>query len=65
MTSMVWNNSIGQLGYLSDYAPSQLLHTCLLAECEKLEKVLYFIARTENISVINFLLLLNLKHSSY
>jgi len=27
MTSMVWNISIGQLGYLSGYAPSQVLHT--------------------------------------
>ena len=27
-TSMVWNISTGQLGYLSGCAPSQLLHTC-------------------------------------
>jgi len=47
------------------YAPPQLLHTCSLAEYEKLEKVLDIIATTENISVINILLLLNPKHSSY
>jgi len=41
----------------------QLLHTCSLAECEKLEKVLDFTATTEN-SVIN-IPLLNPKHSSY
>jgi len=43
----------------------QLLHTCSLAEYEKLEKVLDFIATTENISVINILLMLNPKHCSY
>jgi len=53
------------LGYLSGSAPSQLPHTCSLAEYEKLEEVLDFIATTENISVINILLLLNPKHSSY
>jgi len=62
---MVWNVSIGQLGYLSGYVPFQLLHTCSLAEYEKLEKVLDFIATAENISVINILLVLNPKHSSY
>jgi len=40
MTSMVWNTSIGQIGYLSVCAPSQLRHTCLLAEYGKLEKIL-------------------------
>jgi len=50
MAPMVWNISTGQLGYLSGYAPSQLLHTCLLAAYEKLEKVLDFIATAENIS---------------
>jgi len=40
MTSMVWNISIGHLGYLSGHAPSQLLHTWSLDEYEKLEKVL-------------------------
>jgi len=35
---MVWNISIDQLGSLSGCAPSQLLHTCSLAEYEKLEK---------------------------
>jgi len=38
MMSMACYVSIGQLGYLSGYAPSQLLHTCSLAEYEKLEK---------------------------
>jgi len=62
---MVWNISIGQLGCLSCCAPSQLLHTCSLAEYDKLEKVLDFTAATENISVIKILLMLNSKHSSY
>ena len=57
MTSMVWNISVGQPGCLSGCAPSQLLHTCLLAESEKLEKVLDFVATPENISVINTILL--------
>ena len=35
---MVCNISIGHPGYLSGCAPSQLLHTCSLAEYEKLEK---------------------------
>jgi len=59
------NISTGQLGWLPDCAPSQLLHTCSLAEYRRLEKVLGFIATTENISVINILLVLNAKHSSY
>jgi len=61
---MIWNISIGQLGSLPGSAPSQLPHTCSLAEYEKLEKVLHFIATTENVSVIN-ILLLNPKYSSY
>ena len=61
VTSLVWNISIGQLVYLSCCASSQLLHTCLLAEYEKLEKVLDFIAATKTISVINILLILNPK----
>jgi len=65
MVSMLWNTSIGQLGCLSGYSPSQLLHTCSLAEHEKLEKVPDFIATTENISVIIILLVLKPKHSSY
>jgi len=36
MRSMVWNISISQLGDLPGYAPSQLLHTCSLAEYENL-----------------------------
>jgi len=56
--------SIGQLGSLSGCAPSQLLHTCSLAEREEVEKVLDFLATTKNISVINILLVLNPKHSS-
>jgi len=50
---------------LSGYAPSQLLHICSLAEYEKLRKVLDFLTTTGNISVINILLILNPKHSSY
>jgi len=45
------------LGYLSGYAPSQLLHTCSLAEYKKLEKVLDFTVTTENISIINILVI--------
>jgi len=62
MTSMVWSISIG---YLSGRAPSQLPHTCSSADHGKLEKVLYFIATTKTISVINILLILNPNHSSY
>jgi len=62
---MVWNISIGQVGCLPGCAPSQLLHTCSLAEYGRLEKALDFIATTENISVINILLVPNPKHSSY
>jgi len=53
------------LGYLSGCALSQLLHTCSLAEHKKLEKVLHFIATTENISLINIILILSPKHSTY
>jgi len=49
MTSMVWNISVGQLGCLFGYASSKLPHTCSLAEYEKLEEVLDFIAAAENI----------------
>jgi len=56
---------LASLGYLPGCAPSQLLHTCSLAEYEKLEKVLDFVATAENISVINILLVLNPKHSRY
>jgi len=65
MMSMVWNISIGRLGYLPGYAPSQLLHTCSLAEHGRPEKVLDFLATTKNISVTNIILVLNPKHSSY
>jgi len=65
MVSMVWNISIGWFGYMSGYAPPQLLHTCSLAEYEKLDKVLDFTSTTENLSVMNILLLLNQKHNSY
>jgi len=41
------------------------MHTCPLAEHEKLEQVLYLLAATKNIIVINILLVLNPKHSSY
>jgi len=47
---MVQNISTGQLGELPGCAPSQLLHTCSLAEHRKLKKVLDFLATTENIS---------------
>ena len=56
---------LASLGYLPGHAPSQLLHTCSLAECEKLGKVLDVTATTENISVISILLMLDPKHSSY
>jgi len=65
MTFMIQNIFIGHLGYLSAYAPSQLLRTCSLAEYEKLQRVLDFKAITGNMSVINILMVLNLKHSSY
>jgi len=53
------------LGSLPGCAPSQLLHSCPSAEQERPEKVLDFIATAEDISVINILLVLNPKHSSY
>jgi len=62
--SVVRNISVGQLGCLSGNAPSQLLHPCSLAEYEKLEEVLDFIAEPENISLVNILLVLNLKHTA-
>jgi len=66
MTSVVGNASIGQLGCLSGCAPSLLLHTCSLApEYKKLEKVVDIIATTKNLRIINILLILNPKHSSY
>jgi len=65
MVSTIWNISVGQLGYLSGHAPFQLLHTYSLDVCEQLEKVLDFLATTENTSFINILLVLNTKHSSY
>jgi len=43
---------------------SQLLHTCSLAEYEKLEIVLDSLATTENISVTNIILVLKPKDSS-
>jgi len=63
--SMALDNlsKFSEAGYvLSGCAPSQLLHSCSLGEYEKLEKVLDFIATTENIRVINILLILNSKH---
>jgi len=65
MMSMVWNISTGQLGYLSGYAPSRFLYICSLAKYGRLEKVLDFLATTENINVIGILLVLNPKQSSY
>jgi len=55
---------LASLGWLSGSAPSQLLHSSL-AQHEKLEKAFDLLATTKNISVINILLLLNPKHSSY
>jgi len=55
---------LASLGWLPGCAPSQLLHTWVLAEHGRLAKVLYFIAKTENTSVTNILLVLNPKHSS-
>jgi len=51
LVCILWNISTGQLGSLAGYAPSQHLHTCSLAENEKMKKVLDFLATTENISV--------------
>jgi len=62
---MVWNISIGQPGYLSVCALFQLLHPCSLAEHKKLEKVLDFIATTENIIIISIFPMLDPTHSSY
>jgi len=62
---MVWNISTAQLDWLPGHAPSQLLLTCSLAEHGMLQKVLDFLATTKTISVINILLVLNPKHSSY
>jgi len=56
---------LASLGWLPGCAPSWVLHICSSAEYEKLEKVLDFLATTENISVISILLVLNPKHSSY
>ena len=65
MTSILWNFSTGQPGLAawlySLPGPAHLL----IAEYWKLKKVRGFLATTENISVINILLVLNPKHSSY
>jgi len=60
----LWHG-IFPLGSQPGDAPSQRLHTRSLAEYQELEEVLDFIATTKNISVINVLLVLNPKHSSY
>ena len=52
-------------GSLPGWAPAQLLHTFSWAEQGRLEKVLNFIATTENLSVISILLVLPPKYSSY
>jgi len=49
---MVRNIPIGQLGWLSGCAPSQLLHTCSFDEYGKLKKVLDFLVKMKNISVL-------------
>jgi len=56
---------LASLDWLSGRVLSQLLHACSSAERGKLEKVLDFLATAENISVLNILLILNPKHSSY
>jgi len=61
---MIQNISTVPLGLAAGSAPSQLLHTCSLAEHGRLEEVLDFLTTTENSSVTNILLLLNPKHSS-
>jgi len=53
------------LGYLSGYTPSQLLYAYSLAGHGSQEKLFEFSAKTDNISVINILLVLNPKHSTY
>jgi len=63
--SMVWNISTGQLGLAAWLCSLPAPAHCSLAEHGGLEKVLDFLSTTENISVINILLLLNPKHSSY
>ena len=56
---------LASLGWLPGCGPSQLLHICLLAKHGKLKKVLDFLATTKTISVINIILILNPKLSSY
>jgi len=65
MTSLVWNISIGQLGVAAWLCSLELPHTSSLAQHERLEKVLDFLATTENTSLTKILLVLNPKHSSY
>jgi len=65
MMSLVWNIPIAQPGLAAWLCSPQLLHTCPGAEHGRLEKVLNFLAMTKNVSVINTLLILNPKHSSY
>jgi len=43
---------LASLGWLPGSAPSQLLHTCPLAEHGKLKKVLDFLATTKNTSIL-------------
>jgi len=62
---MVWKISVGQLGLSAWLCSLPASAHCSLAEYEKLEKVLDFLAITENITVINILLILNPKHRSY
>jgi len=66
MTSMVWSISMGQLGLAawlcSLPAPAHLLISWVW---ETGEKVLDFIAPTENISAINIVLVPNPKYISY
>jgi len=45
--------------------PPSSCTACASAEHGKLEKVLNFLAKVKNISVINMVLVLNPKHSSY
>jgi len=66
MMSMVWNISIGQPGLAAQLCSLPVpAHLLISRTWETRKQVLDFIATTENISVINILLLLNPKHSSY
>jgi len=64
MTFMVWNISIGQLG-LSAWLGSCLAPAHHWLNTGDWKKVLDFLLTTKNISVINILLMVNPKYSTY